>query len=58
MELADDFGQLLFLCPFWKELNSMISFIIGLMVGGFVGVSTMCLFQINRDVTGTQTKGI
>ena len=43
------FGQLLFLCSFGKELNTMIPFIIGLMVGGFVGVSTMCLFQINRD---------
>ena len=27
----------------------MIPFIIGLKVGGFVGVSTMCLFQNNRD---------
>ena len=26
----------------------MISFIIGTMVGGFIGVVTMCLFQINR----------
>ncbi len=49
MELTDGFGQLLFLYPFGKELNTMVPFIIGLMVGGFVGVSTMCLFQINRD---------
>lgn len=27
----------------------MISFIIGTMVGGFFGVVTMCLVQINRD---------
>lgn len=27
----------------------MIAFIIGTMVGGFIGVVTMCLFQINRD---------
>ena len=26
----------------------MIQFIIGCMVGGLVGVVTMCLFQINR----------
>lgn len=27
----------------------MLAFIIGLMVGGFFGVVTMCLVQINRD---------
>lgn len=27
----------------------MISFIIGTMVGGFIGVVAMCLVQINRD---------
>ena len=27
----------------------MISFIIGIMVGGIIGVVTMCLVQINRD---------
>ena len=27
----------------------MVSFIIGTMVGGFIGVVTMCLVQINRD---------
>ena len=27
----------------------MISFIIGTMVGGFIGVVTMCLVQINRN---------
>ena len=27
----------------------MISFIIGTMVGGFIGVVMMCLVQINRD---------
>ena len=27
----------------------MISFIIGTMVGGVIGVVTMCLVQINRD---------
>lgn len=27
----------------------MISFIIGTMVGSFIGVVTMCLVQINRD---------
>ena len=27
----------------------MISFIIGTMVGGVIGVVTMCLLQINRD---------
>ncbi|MBR2446413.1 MAG: DUF3789 domain-containing protein [Clostridia bacterium] len=26
----------------------MLTFFIGLMVGGIVGVVTMCLFQINR----------
>ncbi|MBQ8408954.1 MAG: DUF3789 domain-containing protein [Clostridia bacterium] len=26
----------------------MLTFLIGLMVGGIVGVFTMCLFQINR----------
>ena len=42
MELADAFGQLIFLCPQGKELNNMIPFFNGLMVGGFVGVSCMC----------------
>lgn len=51
MELTDVFGQLLFLCPHGKELNIIIPFIIGLMVGGFVGVSTMCLFQINSSIS-------
>ena len=27
----------------------MLTFIIGTMVGGAVGVFTMCLLQINRD---------
>ena len=27
----------------------MIAFIIGTMVGGIIGVVTMCLVQINRD---------
>ncbi len=27
----------------------MISFIIGTMVGGFIGVVTMCLVQVNRN---------
>ncbi len=27
----------------------MISFFIGTMVGGLIGVVTMCLIQINRD---------
>jgi len=27
----------------------MIAFIIGAMVGGVIGVVTMCLVQINRD---------
>lgn len=27
----------------------MLAFIIGLMVGGSVGVVTMCLFQINHN---------
>ena len=27
----------------------MISFIIGTMVGGVIGVATVCLVQINRD---------
>lgn len=27
----------------------MIAFIIGTMVGGVIGVVTMCLVQINRD---------
>ena len=27
----------------------MIAFIIGSMVGGVIGVVTMCLVQINRD---------
>ena len=27
----------------------MIAFIIGTMVGGVIGVVTMCLIQINRD---------
>lgn len=27
----------------------MISFIIGIMVGGIIGFVTMCLVQINRD---------
>ena len=31
----------------WKE---MIGFIIGLMIGGFVGVAIMCMLQINRDL--------
>lgn len=26
----------------------MILFLIGLMVGGFIGVTTMCILQINR----------
>ncbi|MEI3152702.1 MAG: DUF3789 domain-containing protein [Eubacteriales bacterium] len=26
----------------------MLTFIIGLLVGGLVGVFTMCLFQINK----------
>ncbi len=26
----------------------MLSFVIGTMVGGVIGVVTMCLFQINR----------
>ena len=30
----------------------MISFIIGTMVGGTIGVMFMCLFQINRDERG------
>jgi hypothetical protein len=28
----------------------MIGFIIGLMIGGFVGVAIMCMLQINRDI--------
>ncbi len=28
----------------------MIGFIIGLMVGGFMGVAIMCMLQINRDL--------
>ncbi len=28
----------------------MIGFIIGLMIGGFVGVAIMCMLQINRDL--------
>ena len=27
----------------------MVSFLIGTMVGGVIGVVTMCLLQINRD---------
>lgn len=27
----------------------MLAFILGIMVGGAVGVFTMCLLQINRD---------
>ena len=27
----------------------MISFIIGTIVGGFIGVVTMCLVQVNRN---------
>ncbi len=27
----------------------MLTFIIGLLVGGLVGVFTMCLFQINKS---------
>ena len=27
----------------------MIAFIIGTMIGGVIGVVTMCLVQINRD---------
>lgn len=26
----------------------MIKFIIGLIIGSFIGIFTMCLFQINR----------
>lgn len=29
-------------------MNGVICFIIGMMVGGFFGVVTMCLVQINR----------
>lgn len=27
----------------------MISFIVGVFLGGMIGIVTMCLFQINRD---------
>ncbi len=30
-------------------MNGVICFIIGMMVGGFFGVVTMCFMQINRD---------
>ena len=29
-------------------LSGLLTFFIGLFVGGIVGVFTMCLFQINR----------
>lgn len=29
-------------------MTAFIFFLIGLMLGGFVGITTMCLVQINR----------
>mgnify|MGYP000289800044 CR=1 len=33
---------------FTKECVFVLTFIIGLLVGGLVGIFTMCLFQINK----------
>ncbi|MBQ3606846.1 MAG: DUF3789 domain-containing protein [Bacteroidales bacterium] len=32
----------------WRGDDDVLTFFIGLFVGGIVGVVTMCLFQINR----------
>ncbi len=29
-------------------MNELLFFILGLMIGGLSGVTTMCMFQINR----------
>lgn len=30
-------------------MNSIIAFIIGLMLGGMIGAGAMCIFQINHQ---------
>lgn len=32
-----------------KEVNQMIKFILGLMIGAYIGMAIMCLLQINRE---------
>ena len=32
-----------------KEVNQMIKFILGLILGAYAGMAIMCLLQINRE---------